>query len=347
VTKSNLYAGVGGNVGRPAQTGLLGTFSRQADDEVWHHVLEHKTFVVSVLPTDPNVVFSGTVEGVYRSIDHGKSFQRTDFPDRTEIWSLMVDARDPRVIYAGASPIAIYRSEDTGETWRKLPDPGMPSYATIPFSHRVMRMAQHPSEPDTIFAATEINGVMRTDDNGDHWTDLTSGLIALAQRPHLKSRIVSDTDNEGMLDGHAIVISPVNPDEVIVAVRMGLFHTVDRGETWEDMELGRFSPTTYGRDIRVSPQDGGTMYAALSVAAASKDGGVYRTPDGGKTWKRFDRVQVHGTIMSLALHQKDPDQLYFGARYEGEIFGTEDGGETWTGCPLPAGVQDLYSVAVG
>ena len=122
-----------------------------------------------------------------------------------------------------------------------------------------------------------------------------------------------------MLDGHAIAISPADPDKVILAVRMGLFETEDGGQTWQDMEVGRFSPTTYGRDIKVSPQDGNTMYAALSVAAASKDGAVYRSTDKGASWKRFDKVQVHGTIMSIALHHTDPDQVYIGARYDGEI----------------------------
>jgi photosystem II stability/assembly factor-like uncharacterized protein len=211
----------------------------------------------------------------------------------------------------------------------------------------VMRMAQHPSKPGTIFAALEVNGVMRTSDGGESWSDCSKDLIRLAQSPHLKSKIVSDTYNEGMLDGHAIAISPADPNKVILAVRMGLFETGDGGQTWQDMEVGRFSPTTYGRDIRVSPQDGNTLYAALSVAAASKDGAVYRSTDKGASWNRFDKVQVHGTIMSIALHPTDPDQVYIGARYDGEIHGTEDGGATWSALPLPSGVKDIYSVAVG
>ena len=43
-----------------------------------------------------------------------------------------------------------------------------------------------------------------------------------------------------MLDGHAIAISPADPDAVIVAVRMGLFRTADDGDTWQDMEVGRY-----------------------------------------------------------------------------------------------------------
>lgn len=349
MAKSNLYAGVAGYVGRADQKGAVGVFARQAGSDRWEHVVKDvESWTVNVHPADPNVVLAGTGDGVYRSTDRGKSFQRTNFPDKgMQIWSFLVDAHDPKLIYAGGSPIAVYRSEDMGETWRRLPDPGMPDRAVMPFACRVMRMAQHPKHPGTIFAALEVNGVMRTSDGGEHWTDCSTDLLRLAQLPHLKSKIVSDTYNEGMLDGHAIAISDADPDKVIVAVRMGLFETTDAGQTWQDMEVGRFAPTTYGRDIKVSPQDGNTLYAALSVAAASKDGGLYRSTDKGQSWKRFDKVQVHGTIMSVALHQKDPDQVFLGARYDGEVYGTEDGGETWQSLPLPAGVKDIYSLAVG
>jgi photosystem II stability/assembly factor-like uncharacterized protein len=58
-------------------------------------------------------------------------------------------------------------------------------------------------------------------------------------------------------------------------------------------------------------------------------------------------VQVHGTIMSVALHQTDAKQVYLGARYEGEIYGTRDGGASWQAMTLPAGVKDIYSLACG
>ena len=347
-SRSHIYAGVAGYFGRAGQEGLTGVFRRATDGEAWEHVIKDKeTFTVSVHPRDANVVFAGTNDGVYRSTDRGAHFQRTNFPDHVQVWSVLVDPSDPNIVYAGASPIAVYRSEDGGESFRRMPDPGMPDRAVMPFACRVMRMAPHPRHAGELYATLEVNGVMHSKDGGESWRDCSADLIRLAQQPHLKSKIVSDTENEGMLDGHAICTSAADPDAVIVAVRMGLFRSTDAGQHWQDMEVGRFSPTTYGRDIKVSPQDPNTLYAALSVAASSKDGAVYRSTDVGKSWQRFDKVQVHGTIMSVALHQNDPRQVYIGARYDGEIFGTQDGGETWQSMNLPHGVKDIYSLACG
>jgi photosystem II stability/assembly factor-like uncharacterized protein len=301
-----------------------------------------------VHPADPNVVFAGTADGVWRSTDGGATFARTGFPEAgKQIWSLLVDSADAKRVYAGASPVDVYRSEDCGATWRRLPRPGIRDRATAPFAVRVMRMVQHPTRPSEIYAALEVNGVMRTTDGGETWADCSTDLVRLSELPHLKSKIVSDTFAEGMLDGHAITISPSDPDAVIVAVRMGLFRSTDQGSTWQDMEMKRFSPVTYARDVKVAPQDPKTIYAALSIAAASHDGGVYRSRDAGKSWQRFDKVQVHGTIMSVGLHPTDPKQVYIGARYQGEVFGTRDGGETWAAMPLPGPVKDIYAVACG
>ena len=311
-SKSNVYAGVAGYVGRADQKGTVGVFTRPAETGRWEHVLtDHETYTVNIHPTNPNVVFAGTADGVYRSTDRGKSFQRTNFPDKgIQIWSFLVDADRPqaglcrRLADQHVSQRGLRRDVARAAESRHAGPRGD--------AVRLPRDADGAAsvEAGTIFAALEVNGVMRTTDGGESWSDCSTDLIRLAQQPHLKSKIVSDTYNEGMLDGHAIAISPADPDKVILAVRMGLFETADGGETWQDMEVGRFSPTTYGRDIKVSPQDGNTLYAALSVAAASKDGAVYRSTDKGATWKRFDKVQVHGTIMSVALHHTDPDQVY-------------------------------------
>lgn len=347
--QSHIFAGVAGYFGQPDHPGKIGVFRRAVDGGDWQHVLGSvEAYTVFVHPGNPEIVFTGTSDGVWRSSDRGATFRRTAFPDAgKQVWCFLVDCRDPQRIFAGASPIDVYRSDDGGVSWRRLPTPAVAEHCKGPFASRVMRLAQNPRKPDEIYAALEINGVMRSTDGGDSWEDCSAGLMKLAELPHLKSKIVSDTTAEGMLDGHAITINPADPDAAILAVRMGLFRTADGGRNWQDMEVGRFSPTTYGRDVKVAPSEPNTLYAALSVAAASHDGGLYRSGDGGKSWQRFDKVQVHGTIMSIGLHQTDPNQVYIGARYDGEVFGTRDGGKTWAAMPLPGEVQHIYSVACG
>jgi photosystem II stability/assembly factor-like uncharacterized protein len=349
VTQSYVFAGIGGYYGSPDKSGKAGVFRHAADGGAWEHVLgEHETFTVFVHPRDPSLVFAGTADGVYRSTDHGATFKRANFPDKdVQIWSFLPDRADPKKLLAGGSPVSIYRSEDGGTSWKRMPDPKMPYRGKSPFACRVMRFARNPNNPKEIFAALEVGGVMRSADSGETWSDCSDFLVRMSeQEPRLRSMIVSDTEAEGMLDGHAICMSSADPDGVILAVRMGLFRSADHGATWQDLRVDRFSPFTYGRDVKVSPQDPNTLYACLSVAASSKDGALYRSQDIGKTWQRFDKVQPHGTLMSVSLHPTDAKQVYVAARY-GEVFGTQDGGASWREMPLPEGIQHIYALSCG
>jgi len=156
---------------------------------------------------------------------------------------------------------------------------------------------------------------------------------------------VSDTEIEGMMDTHALCVSSALPGAVFLAVRMGLFKSADRGATWTDMEIGRFSPLTYARDVQVSPHDPRTLYACLSPAARSEDGSLYKSEDLGQTWRRLDHgVKARSTMMAMGLHGKDPSQVYCATR-GGQVFGTQDGGRAWHEYPLPDGVDDVYAVA--
>jgi len=248
-------------------------------------------------------------------------------------------------MYAGTAPVGLYRSEDGGDNWVRLPGARSPGHCEMAFPTRVTRIVVDPSSPEVIYAALEVSGVIRSSDGGETWTDLSAPLIRLADRPHLKSRIGSDLDAEGMLDSHAFAASAGAPGTAFLAVRMGLFRSDDRGDTWNDVEIGRFSPLTYCRDVIVSPQDPRVMYACLSVAARGDDGSLYRSDDVGRTWRRFDHgVRARATMMAVAAHPRDAARVSCVSRC-GQVFGTEDAGTSWREYRLPAGVEDVYAVA--
>ena len=329
-----------------------GLFRRTAGNGTWESLTKGLPQPVSVQavtihPTNRDIVFAGTQDGPYRSNDGGTTWARTNFPSGLQVWSIAVHPRDARVVYAGTSPVGVFKSEDGGETWRALPNIKQPDRIKMSFACRVMRLGIVPGARDAIYAALEVGGVMRSLDGGEQWEDVAEHLVALSEKPNLKSKIQSDSEAEGMLDAHALLVSDAAPGAVFLAVRMGLFRSDDKGKTWQDLEVGRFSPLTYGRDIRMSPQDANTFYACLSPAARSEDGSVYRSTDLGKTWTRFDHgVKAHATMMGVALHQQDPSQVYCASRC-GQVFGTHDGGRTWSEWQLPAGIDDVYAIALG
>jgi photosystem II stability/assembly factor-like uncharacterized protein len=342
-------------VGAAQLTGgtLGGLFRQRVGADRWERLVKGlpdppMIQAITLHPTDPRIVFVGTQDGPYRSDDGGDTFRRPDFPRDLQVWSISAHPTNPRVVYAGTSPVGIFRSEDAGDTWRRLPGAVQPERLTMSFPCRVMRIAIVPGQPDQLHAALEVGGTMHSLDGGETWSDGSADLVRLAaDHLELKSMIQSDSEAEGMLDAHALAVSHAAPGSVFLAVRMGLFRSDDRGRSWRDMQIGRFSTLTYGRDIRVSPHDPRTLYAALSPAARSRDGSLYRSTDLGATWSRVDHgVKAEATMMALALHPRDPEQIY-GVTRCAQVFGTQDGGRTWRESRLPEGVQDVYALACG
>ena len=146
---SNIYVSVAGFIGRPEATGAVGIFRRPVEGEQWEHVYqERETFTVYVHPNNSEYIFAGTDDGVWRSVDNGLTFNRTHFPDEDmQIWSFLTIENEPNIMYAGASPIEVYKSIDFGESWRKLTTPNIKEHCSGPFSPRVMRMVQSLETP--------------------------------------------------------------------------------------------------------------------------------------------------------------------------------------------------------
>ena len=304
--------------------------------------------VILIHPLDRDVVYAGTQDGPYRSNDGGERWERLGFPERgAVVWSLVFHPTNPKIMYAGLAPVGLFRSTDGGDTWHKLAGAVSPEHCPMGFPTRTIGIAVDPGRPDDIYAALEVSGVIHSRDGGETWTDLSAPLIKWSEQPHLKSRLDSSTDASGMIDSHAIVISGAAPGRAVLAVRMGLFSTDDHGTSWQDMQVGRYSPLTYCRSVIVSPHDARVMYACFSPASRSKDGSLYRSDDVGGSWQRIDHgINADATMMMVAAHRGDPSRIYCVSRC-GQVFGTEDNGASWREYRLPQGVEDVYAVACG
>src|ERR1043166_1165726 len=130
---THVYAGVATTVGMEHSGTLGGVFRQEAGDKKWEQLKNGladgaEVHAITVHPTDSDTVFVGSTKGLFRSANRGDKFERLPLPDaEADIWSVLVHPKDPRRLYAGASPTAVYRSDDGGDTGQKLADPGPPN----------------------------------------------------------------------------------------------------------------------------------------------------------------------------------------------------------------------------
>jgi photosystem II stability/assembly factor-like uncharacterized protein len=346
--KNYVYVGVSNRTGGT----VSGMFRRGEDAAQWELCgLPDRTHVhaIAVDPDDAAVIYAATGSGLFRSRDQGITWTCLIEPEgREQFWSVLIHPGDPRTILTGTAPLGLHRSDNGGQTWRRMPRPDIAERMVGAFPSRIMRMAIAPSQPDVIWAAMEVNGAMRSDNGGETWVDLSDDLVSLANRPHLESAILTKDKAEGMLDVHALCISSAAPETPFLALRMGLFRGEHRGESWADLNIGQHAPhLRYGRDIVVAPWNPDTMFACVADAARGNEGRLYKSADTGATWSQFDHgISVQSTMMGVALDRTDPARVHCVTR-GGQTFTTTDSGESWREVRLPEGAGAAVAVACG
>ena len=174
----------------------------------------------------------------------------------------------------------------------------------------------------------------------------------------------SGADNDRVF--RSLAIDPSNPDIVYLGTeRNGIVKTTDGGTTWERLRYGlRHSPSDAGPaypevwDIAVSPHDPSLVIAATLgspgpvVGESAGSAGVYRSEDGGATWKRSNCGLTSSRAVSVRFDQSDPDVVVLGIEggeatktsllgqyFPGALLRSEDRGRTWEPATTPTGVD--------
>lgn len=217
---------------------------------------------------------------------------------------------------------------------------------------RVTTVTGIPSQPTTFYMGSTGGGVWKTTDAGHSWTNTSDGQIPV-----------------GSMGAVAVVES--NPDIIYagtgsskirsnVSIGRGVWKSVDGAKTWQFIglrDVGQIST------IRINPKNPDEVFVAATgnPFKYSADRGVYRTRDGGKTWKKILFVNETLGAADLEFQADDPNILYasmwHGIRRpwtitsgstDGGLYKSTDGGDTWTklGGGLPTGLFGRSNIGV-
>jgi photosystem II stability/assembly factor-like uncharacterized protein len=315
---------------------------------------------IAIAPSDPNVVWAGTGEpnsrqsstwgdGVYRSLDGGTTWQHMGLRETQTIGRIVIDPRDPNVVFVAAAghlwgpneQRGLYRTKDGGKTWQKV--------LGVDENTGVVDVAID-RDGRTLFAATYQrrrrawgfagggagSGLWRSLDGGESWQRLTNGLPG---------------GNTGRI---GIGISKSDPNVVFAVIENksgGVFRSNDRGSTWARQNPIDPRPSYYSQ-IRVDPQhpdhvwllgtplfvsaDAGKTFTSDSTyerihvdhhalwidprhpehMMLGNDGGLYFTYDGARHWEFVDNLPI-GQFYDIAVDTRDPYWIYGGAQDNG------------------------------
>jgi photosystem II stability/assembly factor-like uncharacterized protein len=280
----------------------------------WTPVFENESSysigVVELDPSNPNTVWVGSGEnnsqrsvafgdGVYRSLDGGKSWKNMGLKDSGHISMIRIDPDDSNTVWVAAQgPLwnsggdrGLYKTIDGGETWEN---------SIVASSYQRRRHVW------TLINGGPGSGIHKTTDGGKTWRKISKGLP------------------EGDLGRIGLAAAPTAPGTLYAIIEAddkgkGVYRSTDFGESWEKRSGHMTSSPQYYNELYVDPNDADVVY--------SVDTFTHRSEDGGKTWNRISIKNRHVDDHALWIDPQNSSHLYIGG--DGGVYETWDRGETW------------------
>jgi photosystem II stability/assembly factor-like uncharacterized protein len=303
-----------------------------------------RVVAVTGVPGNANLFYAGTVGGgIWKSTDDGMEWENISdgklAGPSASIGAIAAAPSDPSVLYAGTGEDdirndmipgdGVFRSSDAGKTWE---------YAGLRETHSISRIMVSPKDPNVVYASSmghvfapdPNRGVFKSTDGGKSW-----------------NKILFVDDKTGAID---LILDSSHPDVLYATMWQaqrsawgltsggpgsGLYKTTDGGEHWTNLTRNPGLPQgVLGRiGITLVASHPDTLYAIVQAA----DGGVFRSDDGGGTWKRVNdemKLRQRGFyFMTVFADPKDPNTVY--APQVDALWVSRDGGKSFTKLHTP------------
>lgn len=286
---------------------------------------------VAIDPNNPLIVWVGTGEnnsqrsvgygdGVYKSLDGGKTWKNTGLKNSEHVGKIVIDPRNSEVVYVAAQgPLwapggdrGLYKTTDGGKNWKQI--------LSISENTGVSDLDYDPRNPDVLYASayqrrrhvwTLINGgpesaLYKSTDAGANWKKIESGL---------------PKEEMGRI---GLAVAPANPDVVYAIIEAanktgGFFRSTDMGENWEKRSGYVSGSPQYYQEIICDPKEVNRVY--------SMDVWMQVTEDGGKTFRKVGEKFKHVDNHALWIDPQNTDYLLSGC--DGGVYESFDRGATW------------------
>jgi photosystem II stability/assembly factor-like uncharacterized protein len=283
---------------------------------------------VTIAPSDANIIWVGTGEpnnrqssswgdGVYRSLDGGRTWQNMGLKETKHIGRIAIHPTDPNTVYVAAvghlwgpnKERGLYKTTDGGRTWALSlfinEDTGVIDTAIDPRSPGTLYAAayQRRRTPYGMNGGGPGSGLYKTIDGGATWSKLSNGLP------------------EGITGRIGIDIYRNDPNIVYAIIenaKGGVFRSEDRGFSWKKMSDTNSRPMYYSK-IRIDPNNDQRIW---QLAA-----NMFVSEDGGRTWQTNVVTRIHGDFHAMWIDPANSNHMMAGS--DGGIHVSYDRGRSW------------------
>lgn len=339
-TRRRLYAGL------PQGAVPGGVFRSDDGGSTWQRRSEGLSGLgatsLAVDPSDPAQLWTGGDSYLFRSANGGRRWSRLAtpggflFPEPGQIGvgaASAVFVRTFQPLPIGRS--TLFRTENDGASWAQV-------FGPLERFQSFLQYRIAPSDPETLYALASLEpaqprySLLRSTDSGGSWQTRASGLLLGCGVGEL---VVAPSSAEVLYATGAASVPPqscAGPSSQVLRSR-------DGGATWTDVSAGLPARGFVDR-ATVDPGDPDVVYVSFEITGFSPTGGVWKSTDGGATWRQAG-TELAGRSISYLLATAVPGRVY-AALAGGRVFRSDDGGEHWedaTGRLVTRGIYELVA----